>query len=66
MPPVYPYNCPAHECEAWGKEIEVTKSVHQIDTPESCPVCGGEMTRQIALNAPPQFKGKGWARDGYS
>lgn len=62
--PIYNYACPAHGCDAWGKEVEVRKSVHQIDTPEYCPTCGGEMQRQVALTAPAQFKGPNWAGKG--
>jgi len=62
--PIFSYACPVHSCDGWGKEVEVMKSVIQIDTPEHCPVCGAEMQRQVAVTSPPQFKGPNWAGKG--
>ena len=61
---IYGYRCPVHECPDWGKDVEVMKSIHQMETPESCPACGAEMVRQVVATAPPQFKGPNWAGKG--
>ncbi len=63
--PTYEYACGTEECKGWGNKVEVSKSVHQIDTPEVCPECGREMVRQISLPARAHFKGSGFYETDY-
>lgn len=63
--PTYEYACGIEGCKAWGEKVEVSKSVHQIDTPEICVQCGREMTRQISLPARAHFKGSGFYETDY-
>lgn len=45
--PIYSY-----VCENCGKEDMVVKPMSQYDRPETCPVCGQLMYRDIAADAP--------------
>ena len=63
--PTYEYVCGTDECRGWGEKVEVSKSVHQIDTPEHCAYCGATMRRQISLPARAHFKGTGFYETDY-
>jgi putative FmdB family regulatory protein len=55
----YVYKCPP--CD---HTFEVSKSIHQSDTPEYCEKCGREGVKQIQA-APFHLKGKGWHNTDY-
>lgn len=58
--PIYEYHCT--NCD---DESEVIQSFS--DKPkEICSECGGQLEKMISLPGAPNFKGNGWASDGYS
>lgn len=60
--PTYLYKC--SHCQ---DQIEEQRKVAEREMLVPCPKCReGYYMPQIALTAQPQFKGFGWARDGYA
>lgn len=53
----------AYECTKCGYELE---EIQKFSDPplEKCPECGGKLKKQFGSPSL-QFKGGGWARDGY-
>lgn len=60
--PVYEYVCPNAACKT---KKQMFRPVDERDLPTKCKVCETEMTRTHAIGGV-SFKGKGWAKDGYS
>jgi putative FmdB family regulatory protein len=57
--PLYEFEC--IECYA---RVEKIMASHEDQNPP-CERCGGAM-RRLPSAPTPQFKGSGWAKDGYS
>jgi len=57
--PIYVYKCT--KCE--HKET-MQRSISDRDKDLSCPVCGGEMKREVARSSF-VLSGGGWYKDGY-
>lgn len=49
-------------CDFRSERVEFTPD----PDPPLCPRCGAVMSKCISAPADPQFKGEGWAKDGYS
>ena len=53
-----------YDCKECG-EMEITQSIHD-DSLEKCPECGSKEFSKIIGACGIEFKGGGWAKDGYS
>lgn len=58
---VYEYRC--RDC---GMIFEVSKPLSKIDRSEPCPDSEGHETERMISLSSFQFRGAGWASDGYT
>jgi putative FmdB family regulatory protein len=53
-----------HKCDSCGIQIMVRRKMEDRNLSAVCPECHGT-TQLIPSDCSIEFKGKGWAKDGY-